>query len=154
MSIDEALSFLWYHVNKYPSSLVSGIELALLDIQGKMRGCPIHQLLFACSGQSDTYTARQRVSVNAVVGAATLEATINEGRAAVSKGFDCVKLKVAGARLTQGTGSGHQRRRHWWAQGTGQGQALSTSTSPAPMDEQATIERIAAVRQALGPAVH
>src|SRR5436305_4238850 len=34
LSIDEALNFLWHHINKYPSSLVSVIELALLDAMG------------------------------------------------------------------------------------------------------------------------
>jgi o-succinylbenzoate synthase len=138
MSVDEALTFLWHHVNKYPSSLVSGIELALLDIQGKVRGCPVHQLLLEWSEQSGTCTARKRVSVNAVVGAATLEAAINEAQAAVSKGFGCVKLKVAGARSVQGTTSG----------------ASPTATVSAQDYEQAIIERVAAVRHAIGPAVH
>jgi o-succinylbenzoate synthase len=117
MSIDEALTFLWHHANEYPSSLVSGIELALLDIQGKVRDCPVHQLLLERSGQSDTYTARKCVSVNTVVGAAKLDVAVEEARAAVAKGFGCVKLKV-------------------WS------------------DAQATIERVAAVRQAIGPTVH
>ena len=120
MSIDEALIFLLRHANKYPSSLVSGIELALLDIQGKIRSCCIYQILLERSGQPDTYTARQRVRVNAVIGAATLAAAVEEARVAVSKDFSCIKLKVVGAGLASSQ----------------------------------TIERVAAVRQAIGPTVH
>jgi L-Ala-D/L-Glu epimerase len=116
MSIDEALTFLWKHINAYPSSLVSGLELALLDAQGKARRCPLSQLLLEYSGRTDIYAARKCVSVNTVIGAATLDAAVEEARSAVLKGFGCVKLKV---------GAG-----------------------------QATIERVAAVRQAIGPAVH
>ena len=116
MSVDEALTFLWQHLDEYPSSLMSGLELALLDAQGKARGCPLSQLLLEYSGRAGIYATRKHVSVNTVIGAATLDAAVEEARSAVLKGFGCVKLKV---------GAG-----------------------------QATIERVAAVRQAIGPAVH
>ncbi len=116
MSIDEALTFLWHRINEYPSSLVSGLELALLDAQGNARRCPLSQLLLEYSGRAGIYTVRKRVSVNTVIGAATLDVAVEEARSAVLKGFGCVKLKV---------GAG-----------------------------QATIERVAAVRQAIGPTVH
>jgi o-succinylbenzoate synthase len=117
MSINEALTFLWHHLDEYPSSLVAGLELALLDVQGKARRCSLSHLLLEYSGLASICAARKRVSVNTVVGAATLDIAVEEARAAITKGFACIKLKV-------------------WK------------------DEQATIELVAAVRQAIGPATH
>lgn len=95
-------------------TLRCGLEMALLDAEGKIVGRSVGALL-AGAGEMP----RPKVQVNAVVGATKTDAAIAEAREAVNAGFGCIKLKVGMA-------------------GT----------------REQEIERVAAVRDALGPNVH
>ena len=71
------------------SSTHFGLETALLDALGKAQGLGLSSLL-----TPPGFTPRKKVPVNAVIGAKSLDGAIAEARAAVHKGFACVKLKV------------------------------------------------------------
>ena len=97
-----------------PGPATCGLETALLDALGKAEGCGISTLLCATHPGP-----RQRVQVNATVGAGATEAAVTCAQEAIAAGFACVKLKVG------------------WEH-----------------ENQAEIERVAAVREAIGPDVH
>ncbi len=96
------------------SSVLCGLEIALLDALGKAKGCGVSTLL-----APDGFTPRVAVPVNVIIGAGAAEAAIAVAQDARRRGFHCVKLKV--------------------------GLGLSV---------QEEIERIALVREAIGPAMH
>ncbi len=118
MTLDEALELV-LAAGKTGTKAISapalcGLEIALLDAAGKAEGCGVCMLL-----SSPGTTPRASVPVNAVIGARATKAAIVAAREASSKGYRCVKLKVAfGGSI------------------------------------QYEIERIAAVRDAIGPAMH
>lgn len=97
-----------------PAPILCGLETALLDALGRAAGRQMGALLVGEGGEP-----RNRVPVNAVVGARTTDAAVADAKTAVASGFRCVKLKVG------------------WEQ-----------------DCMCEIERIATVRQAIGPNVH
>jgi len=97
-----------------PGPATCGLETALLDALGKAEGCGISTLLCATHPGP-----RQRVQVNATVGARATEAAVTCAQEAIAAGFACVKLKVG------------------WEH-----------------ESQAEIERVAAVREAIGPNAH
>ncbi|MBO0781016.1 MAG: o-succinylbenzoate synthase [Ktedonobacteraceae bacterium] len=111
--LDEALMHL-YDQRPALSPVVCGLEIALLDALGQSTEHSVASLL--SSYGEETGEARSVVAVNAVCGAASLEAVVEQARAAVAAGFRCIKLKMGGRAL------------------------------------YAEIERVAAVRDAIGPA--
>lgn len=96
------------------SSILCGLEIALLDALGKVNRCGVSTLL-APAG----FAPRAAVPVNAIIGARATKTAIEIAQDARESGFRCVKLKV--------------------------GLGLSI---------QEEIERIALVRDAIGPAMH
>ncbi|WP_248897081.1 mandelate racemase/muconate lactonizing enzyme family protein [Haloplanus halobius] len=62
------------------------VELAVLDARGRHRGPPLADLLAASPASA--------VPVNATVGDADAEATVEAAIEAVDAGFDCLKMKV------------------------------------------------------------
>jgi L-Ala-D/L-Glu epimerase len=96
------------------ASTLCGLEIALLDVIGKVEGCGVCTLLSPAGS-----APRVAVPVNAVIGARATEAAIATALDARRNGFHCVKLKVG------------------WG---------------VSVDEE--IERVAAVRDAIGPAMH
>ena len=71
------------------SSVLCGLEIALLDALGKANGCRVSTLL-APAG----FVPRVAVPVNAIIGARATEAAIAIAQDARKRGFRCVKLKV------------------------------------------------------------
>ena len=98
----------------FPSPILCGLEIALLDAKGKAEGCAVCTLL-SPSGTEP----RASVPVNAVIGALAVPAARAAAWEARHNGYRCVKLKVGLG------GSIHEE-----------------------------IERVAAVRAAIGPAMH
>src|SRR5260370_27777769 len=96
------------------ASTLCGLEIALLDLIGKVEGCRVCTLLSPAGSAT-----RAAVPVNAVISARATEAAIATARDARKNGFRCVKLKVG------------------WG---------------VSIHEE--IERVAAVRDAIGPAMH
>ncbi len=96
------------------SSVLCGMEIALLDALGKANGCAVSTLLAPVG-----FAPHTSVPVNAIIGAREKEAAVALAQEARKSGFRCVKLKV-------GLGS-------------------------SSLEE---IERIAMVRDAIGPAMH
>lgn len=94
------------------ASTAYALECALLDAIGQSEQRSVAEIL-AAPGISP----RAGTNVNAVIGAASLEETIQQVHVAIAAGFSCVKLKVG-------------------------------------RDERLDLERIAAVRAELGPALH
>lgn len=113
-TLDEALDLVIAEEKAVPTSILCGLEIALLDAIGKARECGVGTLL-----SSNGSAPRATVPVNAVVGAKATGAAIAAAREARRDGFNCVKLKV------------------------GWGGSI-----------QEEIERVAAVRDAIGPAMH
>ncbi len=91
-----------------------GLEIALLDVLGKVEGCGVCTLLSPAGS-----APRATVPVNAVVGARATKAAVAIVRDARKSGFGCVKLKVG------------------WG-----------------VSVREEVERVAAVRAAIGPAMH
>jgi L-Ala-D/L-Glu epimerase len=123
------------------ASTLCGLEIALLDALGKAEKCAVSALLFPAG-----FTPRSAVPVNAVISASDTQAAITAALNAKKNGYRCIKLKV---------GLGLRGRRH------------SDLSRPAPIYRpsgksptsphhcvHAEIERIAAVRAAIGPAMH
>ena len=73
----------------FSTSILCGLEIALLDALGKAEGCGVSTLLSPAGT-----TPRAKVPVNAVIGASTTEAAIAAARETIAPGFQCVKLKV------------------------------------------------------------
>lgn len=67
----------------------AGIEAALLDALGRIEGKSVSALL-----AGSLRAPRPAVEVNAVIGGASLRATVRRAEAAVSNGYRCLKLKV------------------------------------------------------------
>jgi len=102
------------------ASTACGLEIALLDAFAISEGCSINELLMRSSPSlrfAECAFPRATIPVNAVIGAATVDAAVTAAREAVAAGFGCIKLKVG-------------------------------------RDTEETIERIAAIRKAIGPAIH
>jgi o-succinylbenzoate synthase len=74
-----------------PPTLVCGLECALLDVLGRMTQHSIASLL-----AEDEMQVRLSISVNAVIGAAEIQTTVQRAREAVAAGFRCLKLKPGG----------------------------------------------------------
>jgi o-succinylbenzoate synthase len=96
------------------SSVLCGLEIALLDALGKANGCGVSTLLAPAD-----FVPRAVVPVNAIIGVGTTKSAIEIAQEVRKSGFRCVKLKV--------------------------GLGLSVHEE---------IERIASVREAIGPAMH
>jgi len=96
------------------ASALCGLEIALLDVLGKVEGCGVCTLLSPAGS-----APRATVPVNAVVGARATKAAVAIVRDARKSGFGCVKLKVG------------------WG-----------------VSVREEVERVAAVRAAIGPAMH
>lgn len=100
-----------------PSSLICGLETALLDAVGQARDLRVADLLTdeqAPAKNSSPGALRAHIPVNAVISGPTTGAAVASARAAIQAGFSCLKLKLAGT-------------------------------------SQAMLERVAAVRAAIGP---
>jgi L-alanine-DL-glutamate epimerase-like enolase superfamily enzyme len=133
-------------------STLCGLEIALLDVIGKVEGCGVCMLLSPAGS-----APRAAVPVNAVIGARATEAAFAAAREARSNGFRCVKLKVLQYPLLQYPLSGSKRVAAY--------QPLHTrgvytrkpkrSIDPAPGESiREEVERVAAVRDAIGPTMH
>lgn len=85
MTVKDALAVL--DNNKSPAT--GGIEMALLDAQGKEQGASVGTLLAPAGIEP-----RASVRVNAVIGARDAETAGQAARQAVKTGYRCVKLKV------------------------------------------------------------
>ncbi len=130
------------------ASTLCGLEIALLDGLGKAEGCGVSTLLSPAGT-----TPRATVPVNTVIGASTTEAAIAAAREARRNGFRCVKLKV----LLQYPLRGSKRVAAYQplhARGV-YTRKPKRSTDPAPGgSNREEVERVAAVRDAIGPAMH
>ena len=108
---------------------ISGIDIALWDIAGKVAGLPVYKLLGACRDRVEAYASggfyQEGKSVSDLAGEA-------EGYRA--RGFKGMKMKIGRNPSTQT----HLRQ-------------LIGNTSFCETDPSEDLERIAAVRQALGP---
>ncbi|HEY1354539.1 MAG TPA: o-succinylbenzoate synthase [Ktedonobacteraceae bacterium] len=83
---------------QWPSSLVCGLEIALFDALGRASGQTMAALLAACAPDPCAQSLpRAHVSVNAVIGGATIEQMVAQARAALAAGFSCLKVKLTGA---------------------------------------------------------
>jgi o-succinylbenzoate synthase len=87
----EALSYLdaQQEVGELPSSTACGLEIALLDALGKREGRSMSALLAPTA-----HEVRPVVSVNALIGAQSIAATVQQAHDAVVAGFRCLKLKM------------------------------------------------------------
>lgn len=92
-SLGEALEILHGSVEAgaFPSPLLCGIEMALLDALAKRRQSSLAALL---AGDEPQSTSPETVPVNFVVGAGDPATSVHIARTAVAAGFTCVKLKV------------------------------------------------------------
>jgi len=113
------------------ASTLCGLEIALLDALGKAEKCAISTLLSPAG-----FTPRSAVPVNAVISARDTQAAIAAALNAKQNGYRCIKLKV-GADLSRPPPIYRPLEK-----------------SPTSPYVQAEIERIAAVRDAIGPAMH
>jgi o-succinylbenzoate synthase len=77
------------HAGSSTSSVLSGLEIALLDAFGKTKGCAVSTLL-AAGG----FTPRAAVPVNAIISVRSTEEAFDIAQDARKRGFRCVKLKV------------------------------------------------------------
>ncbi len=101
-----------------PAALICGLETALLDALGQMRGKSIAALLASSYPASEVHSPgmpRACVPVNAVISSEANDVAIGKARAAVKAGFSCLKVKLTEA-------------------------------------SRAAIERVATIRDAIGPA--
>jgi o-succinylbenzoate synthase len=71
------------------SSVLCGLEIALLDALGKANKCGVSTLLAPVG-----FASRAAVPVNAVIGVRAIEAAIESAQEARGRDFRCVKLKV------------------------------------------------------------
>jgi L-alanine-DL-glutamate epimerase-like enolase superfamily enzyme len=74
--------------SELPQALAA-VDLAMWDLAGRREGRPVLELL--------TDRRPRQVEVNAVIGAGDPAASATEARAAVDRGFSCVKVKVGDA---------------------------------------------------------
>jgi L-Ala-D/L-Glu epimerase len=92
-SLGEALEILGEYVETgaYPSSLLCGIEMALLDALAKWKQWSLAALL----SEDESWSASpETVSVNFLVGTGDPATCVHRAHTAVASGFTCVKLKV------------------------------------------------------------
>jgi o-succinylbenzoate synthase len=122
----DALNFLYTYAD-LPTTMLCGLESALLDVIGKSMRCGVMDAMgymghMGAINRARTVggvnAARTVVLVNAVIGALSIENTVTRALEAMHAGYSCIKLKVRG---------GHP---------------------------DAEIERIAAVRAAIGSDMH
>jgi L-alanine-DL-glutamate epimerase-like enolase superfamily enzyme len=121
------------------ASTLCGLEIALLDALGKAEKCAVSALLAPANS-----APRSAVPVNAVISARDTKAAIAAALNAKQNGYRCIKLKV-GADLSCPSPIYRPPEK--------------SPTSPHPFVKphhyvQSEIERIAAVRDAIGPAMH
>jgi L-alanine-DL-glutamate epimerase-like enolase superfamily enzyme len=129
------------------ASTLCGLEIALLDALGKAEGCGVSTLLSPAGT-----TPRAIVPVNAVIGAGTKEAAIAASWEARRNGFRCVKLKVLQYPLSGSKRVAAYQPHHDKEVYTRQ---PKRSTDPALGGSiRKEVERVAAVRDAIGPAMH
>jgi L-Ala-D/L-Glu epimerase len=125
---DEALEILYEVGDSLPASTVCGLEIALLDALGQARQRSVSELLIQRSlsntahphesaSMQSSVAPRTHMPVNAVIGASTISAAVNDAQAAIANGFGCIKLKLG-------------------------------------LGVKADIERVYAVREAIGPSIH
>jgi len=90
-SLSAALTWLYDQQEQVtlPTSVVCGLECALLDAQSKLQGCSVSALLVA-----EHVCPREHVQVNAVIGASTISTTLRYAQEALATGFTCIKLKM------------------------------------------------------------
>ncbi len=86
----KSLERAWEKLSLLSHAALSGLETALLDIQGKIDGRSVGALL------SNT-TTRVTIPVNAVVGARSIDDAVASALTAKQAGFTCIKLKVGSA---------------------------------------------------------
>jgi L-alanine-DL-glutamate epimerase-like enolase superfamily enzyme len=130
-----------------PTPVLCGLEIALLDALGKAEGCGVSTLL----SQAGTMP-RATVPVNAMIGASTTEAAIAAAREARRNGFRCVKLKVLQYPLSGSKRVAAYQPLHTRGVFT---RKPKRSIDPAPGGSiREEVERVAAVRDAIGPAMH
>src|SRR6266699_1387990 len=126
---------------------ICGLEIALLDALGKAEGCGVSTLL----SQAGTMP-RVTVPVNAMIDASTTEAAIAAAREARRNGFHCVKLKVLQYPLSGSKRVAAYQPLHTRGVYT---RKPKRSIDPAPGESiREEVERVAAVREAIGPAMH
>jgi len=131
----------------FSTSTFCGLEIALLDALGKAEGCGVSTLL----SQAGTMP-RVTVPVNAMIGASTTEAAIAAAREARRNGFHCVKLKVLQYPLSGSKRVAAYQPLHTSGVYT---RKPKRSIDPAPGESiREEVERVAAVRDAIGPAMH
>jgi o-succinylbenzoate synthase len=87
----EALNYLGaqQEARELPASAACGLEIALLDALGKQEGRSLSALLAPFA-----HEVRPAMQVNAVIGAQTIAATVQQAHEAVTAGFRCLKLKM------------------------------------------------------------
>src|SRR6266566_3390979 len=131
----------------FSTSTFCGLEIALLDALGKAEGCGVSTLL----SQAGTMP-RVTVPVNAMIDASTTEAAIAAAREARRNGFHCVKLKVLQYPLSGSKRVAAYQPLHTRGVYT---RKPKRSIDPAPGESiREEVERVAAVREAIGPAMH
>lgn len=131
----------------FSTSTFCGLEIALLDALGKSEGCGVSTLL----SQAGTMP-RATVPVNAIIGTSTTEAAIAAAREARRNGFHCVKLKVLQYPLSGSKRVAAYQPLHTRGVYT---RKPKRSIDPAPGESiREEIKRVAAVRDAIGPAMH
>src|SRR6266702_458697 len=127
--------------------LDEALDIALLDALGKAEGCGVSTLL----SQAGTMP-RVTVPVNAMIDASTTEAAIAAAREARRNGFHCVKLKVLQYPLSGSKRVAAYQPLHTRGVYT---RKPKRSIDPAPGESiREEVERVAAVREAIGPAMH
>lgn len=125
-----------------------GLEIALLDVIGKAEGCRVCTLL-----SPPGTTPRASVQVNAVIGARATEAAIAAAREARKNGYHCVKLKALLYPLSGSQGIATYQPFHLRGVYTRKPERSNDSaTFGGSIQEE--VERVAAVRDAIGPAIH
>ena len=133
------------------ASTLCGLEIALLDAIGKAEGCAVCTLLSPVGT-----VPRAKVPVNAVIGARTMDDTIAAAREARSNGFRCVKLKV----LQYPPSGSSKSTKHIATHQPLHARAVYTQKPKRSIDPtlgesiRKEVERVAAVRDAIGPAMH
>ncbi|GAC1450670.1 MAG: dipeptide epimerase [Ktedonobacteraceae bacterium] len=91
----EAMRLLHAEFAAIPSSAMCGIETALLDARGQIEQRSLSALLAQSAAPARSHSpVRSSISVNAVIGGASIETTVTRAREAVAAGFSCIKLKM------------------------------------------------------------
>jgi o-succinylbenzoate synthase len=154
LPLDQALTFLWEQTDHYPSSLIYGIELALLDLAAKIQQRPLHHLLsqysyqFALGGQGRRDWAcpcPQSLRTNACeidteernLVSASQEPSSAPNRVRVNAVIGAPALDVAVEQAQRALAQGFR--------------CLKLKVGN---NKQTVIERVAAIRQAIGPEIH